>query len=124
MDGTTGPLVVSYVPNGNCYKILICTIYGCERFSVDVSEIPIAFWRRVLSMGPNIKSILDVVNYRIPEKCLKRCRNRRFSKALLEMEERQVIKSYKFGVLYAAAGQTTEWEMLRNSKYLIEYPGQ
>lgn len=116
IDATTGPFIISYVLSGNCYKLLISTVYGCERISVDASRVCEPFWRKMLGWGPPLKSILQATNYKVPERCLKRCRNKRFTKSLLEMEERQVIKSYKFGVLYAAPGQSTEWEMLRNSK--------
>lgn len=117
IDSTTGPFVMSYVLGGDCYKVLISTIYGCERLSFDTSQVFIPLWRRLFGLGPPLRSIIDVTNYKISERALKRCRNRRFTKSLLEMEERQVIKSYKFGVLYAAPGQTTEWEMLRNRTY-------
>ena len=42
------------------------------------------------------------------------CRDASIPNDLLAMEERQVIRSYKFGVAYFGPDQTTEEEMFAN----------
>ncbi|KAL2919136.1 hypothetical protein HK105_201409 [Polyrhizophydium stewartii] len=55
------------------------------------------------------------MGYVIPSHYLKFCKDPNLPNELLAMEERQVIRSYKFGVEYAAAGQTTEEQALSNT---------
>jgi hypothetical protein len=45
---------------------------------------------------------------------LRPCPSAGVAAALLAADERQVIRCYKFGVLYARAGQGTEFDMYAN----------
>lgn len=67
-------------------------------------------------LGPTHSAILQTLSESIPVANLKLCKNSNVPSELLAMEERQVIRSYKFGLLYAKDGQTTEQEMF-NNKY-------
>lgn len=55
------------------------------------------------------------MGYLLPAEKLKLAENANLATDLLAMEERQVIRSYKFGIEYCKAGQTLEADVLRNT---------
>lgn len=65
-------------------------------------------------MGPSTKDIFAALSRNIPTKNLTLCKDSNLPNDLLAMEERQVIRSYKFGVGYLKKGQSTEEHMLSN----------
>ena len=65
-------------------------------------------------MGPSLPNVLTSLSPDLPVAELKLCRNPNLPNDLLSMEDRQVIRSYKFGLLYAKDGQTTEQDIFRN----------
>lgn len=115
-DTPTGPVSVSLIPSDGHYKALFRTDKGSERLSCTVADVPTPWWRSMLGMGPTMKAVLQTLSSDIPVTGLRPCKNPNLPSELLAMEERQVIRSYKFGLLYARAGQTTEQEMF-NNKY-------
>lgn len=46
----------------------------------------------------------------------RKCSDPQLSEDLMKFESSQIIRHYKFGVLYCADGQTTEAEMFENGK--------
>ena len=61
-----------------------------------------------------MQSVMYSISRNIPVPLLKLCKDAGLPNELLSMEERQVIRSYKFGVTYLAPGQSTEEEMFMN----------
>ena len=74
-------------------------------------NVSIAWYRKVFGFGPSLTDILDGVFDVSICKHLQQCKSSDLPKELLGMEERQVIRSYKFGLCYLAPGQSTENEM-------------
>jgi RAP1 GTPase activating protein 1 len=113
-DSPKGPLVVSVLCDGGVYKAVLRSIQGSERLTVQASSIPREWWRKLFGLSPSIKNVFEALSNNIPAKSLKLCKELNLPNEILAMEERQVIRSYKFGVGYLTAGQTTEEHMLSN----------
>lgn len=82
---------------------------------VPTADVTTNFVRKLLRLGPSSKDIVLSVKSDIPVDYLTLCKNANLPGELLAMEERQVIRSYKFGVLYCADGQDTEEEIFQNN---------
>ena len=68
-----------------------------------------------MGLGPSYTKILQSLSRNIPTADLMVIKDPNVPNELLSMEERQVIRSYKFGVTYCKAGQSTEAEMFANT---------
>lgn len=114
-ESPNGPLAISYIRDeSKGYKALVRTTQGSERILVPADEIKAQLLRKVFGLGPSSTTILQAINKDLPIDHLKACRDPNLPNELLAMEERQVIRSYKFGLAYLAKGQSTEEEMFRN----------
>ena len=89
-------------------------VQGSKRLACLASAVPVPLWRRILRMGPATAAILSTLSPAIPVQSLRLCTDASIPTAMLAAEERQVIRSYKIGVLYAKAGQRTEAELFGN----------
>ncbi|KAI8827010.1 uncharacterized protein EV422DRAFT_21985 [Fimicolochytrium jonesii] len=114
LDSPRGPLAISVIRDADAYKALLRTTAGSERLSVSASSIPTSLVRRVFGLGPSMESLMEGISRNIPTKSLKMCKDATLPNELLSMEERQVIRSYKFGVAYVGPGQGSEEEMFKN----------
>lgn len=114
MESPIGPVSVSLIQADGQYKAIFRTDKGSERLSCPVGDVPTSLVRRLLGMGPSVSAILQTLSPDIPVGHLKACKNPNLPSELLAMEERQVIRSYKFGLLYARPGQHTETELFNN----------
>lgn len=114
LDSPRGPLAISVILDGDHYKALVRSLTGSERLSVSGSAVPLEWWRRVFGMSPSTQALMNAISKNIPYHNLRLCKAPSLPNELLAMEERQVIRSYKFGVIYIGPGQTTEEEMMRN----------
>ncbi|KAJ3286884.1 hypothetical protein HK104_008847 [Borealophlyctis nickersoniae] len=114
LDSPRGPLAISVIEDGDVYKALVRTTEGSERLSVARSAVPCPWWRKTLGMGPSLSALMTAISRNIPYQNLKLCKDPNLANELLSMEERQVIRSYKFGVAYVGLGQSSEEEMLQN----------
>ncbi|KAI8911064.1 hypothetical protein EDD86DRAFT_189658 [Gorgonomyces haynaldii] len=114
-DTTRGPLAVSLIKDQGTYKALVRTNLGCDRLSVPANKVSNSFFRKVFGLPPKTQSVFDAMGYVLPVNQIKACKDQNLPNELLAMEERQVIRSYKFGVIYCAPGQTTEAQALMNS---------
>jgi len=88
---------------------------GGERLECAASAVVNPFWRRLFGLGPSYDRILQTLSRDIPTSTLKVSRNLSAPSALLAADERQVIRCYKIGVLYARPGQQTEAEIFANT---------
>ena len=103
---------MSLIKDGEVYKALVRSTQGSERLSVSASAIPVSFWKKLFGLGPSPETILHAISRNIPINALKMSKDLGLPNELLAMEERQVIRSYKFGVGYLAKGQNTEAQMM------------
>ncbi|RKO96157.1 hypothetical protein CXG81DRAFT_14481 [Caulochytrium protostelioides] len=113
-ESARGPLAISVILSGDTYKALIRTTQGAERLSVPAASVPVPLLRRLFGLGPCMPTLINAFSTSLPVANLRACRDPALPNELLAVEERQVIRSYKFGVTYLAPGQTTEEEMFAN----------
>ncbi|KAK9718615.1 hypothetical protein K7432_005336 [Basidiobolus ranarum] len=108
-----GPLSISVVEDFDKqkYHVLIRTSQGTEFYSLDISCVHNPWYRRYISLPPTISTILRALQYFPDSSKLYLCKNPMLPNGLLEMEERQVIRSYKFGIGYLGPGQSSEEHM-------------
>ncbi|KAI9189493.1 hypothetical protein H9P43_000926 [Blastocladiella emersonii ATCC 22665] len=111
-----GPLAVSLVLDGDNYKGLVRTTEGSERLTVPRDSVVTAWWRKLFGMPPTPTSIMRALSPQIPIQSLKLCKDVGLPNELLAMEERQVIRSYKFGLGYLRAGQNSEEHLFSNTE--------
>ncbi|KAI8922304.1 hypothetical protein DFJ77DRAFT_18942 [Powellomyces hirtus] len=114
LDSPRGPLAISVIRDADTYKALLRTTAGSERLSVSSSSIQTSFIRRLFGMGPSTVNLMEGISRNIPIRSLRMCKEPNLPNELLSMEERQVIRSYKFGVAYVGPGQCSEEEMFGN----------
>jgi RAP1 GTPase activating protein 1 len=113
-DSPRGPIAISLIEDGESYKALIRVTQGSERLSIATTAVPKSFWRKAFRLAPSQRDIFNALSRNIPGKNLKLCTDTNLPNELLAMEERQVIRSYKFGVGYIKKGQSTEAQMMSN----------
>jgi len=75
-----------------------------------------------MKKNPSPKDLVRVIDPRLSEAdlgLLEMAREKReaFAKDMLQTEDRQKMKGYKFGVLYCKEGQTKEEEMFGNGNF-------
>lgn len=109
-----GPVALSIIKEGNSYKVLYRTKQGCERLGIGIDHVQLQWYRKLFGMGPSLYNVIKAISVNIPVDMLKLCKNPNIPNELLAMEERQVIKSYKFGVAYLKGNQCTEADMFSN----------
>ncbi|KAJ1560856.1 hypothetical protein HK096_006954, partial [Nowakowskiella sp. JEL0078] len=111
-----GPIAISIILDmeSATYKILLRTSSGAERLTVAASAVSIAWWRKLVGLGAPLPAILSLIDKSIHSSNLRKIKDPGIPGDLLTMEDRQVIRSYKFGVIYLQKGQTTEAEALAN----------
>ncbi|KAI8838115.1 hypothetical protein BC829DRAFT_371413 [Chytridium lagenaria] len=114
LESPKGPVAISILIDGDVYKALIRTSLGSERLTIQASAVPLSWWRKAFKLAPSPASLMQAIGAGISHQSLKMCKDPGLPNELLAMEERQVIRSYKFGVVYMTEGQTTEEEMLQN----------
>ncbi|KAJ3012173.1 UNVERIFIED_CONTAM: hypothetical protein HDU68_001344 [Siphonaria sp. JEL0065] len=114
LESTKGPLAISVIQDGAIYKALVRSIEGSERLTVEARAVHQSAHRKLFKMGPKVENLMSAFSSGIPARSLTLVKTPGLANELLSMEERQVIRSYKFGVGYCMAGQTTEAEMMSN----------
>jgi RAP1 GTPase activating protein 1 len=81
---------------------------------LPIASLPNSWFRRLLGIRPSPLTALQAIADKVPVDHLTLSRSSKLPYELLAMDERQVIRSYKFGICYLKPGQTTEAEMLTN----------
>lgn len=114
LESTKGPLAISVILDGNIYKALVRSIEGSERLTVEASSVYQSAHRKLFKMGPKVENLMSAFSSGIPARALTLVKQPGLANELLSMEERQVIRSYKFGVAYCMAGQSSEADMMAN----------
>jgi RAP1 GTPase activating protein 1 len=89
---------------------------------VQANGVPTNILRKIFGMGPSPKDIVLAVAPDMPADFLRLAKDPNLANELLAMEERQVIRSYKFGLLYAGPGQGNEDQIYGNGFGNISLP--
>lgn len=115
VESPNGPLAISVVRDEDKgFKALLRTTQGSERILVPSDAVKAPIFRKMFGLGPSSSAILHAVKNELPVQHLRACKDVNLPNELLAMEERQVIRSYKFGLAYLGRGQSKEEEMFRN----------
>eukprot|EP01137_Pigoraptor_chileana_P018235 Opistho-2@77407 len=111
----SGPVVISLVLDGTTYHGLYRSTQGFKLNSVDADTIPFPWYRRLFGLGRDRLVIASALfgSEQLPS--LREVRDTAVFAAVKGIDEKQVIKTYKFAVLYAKDGQASEEEMFANS---------
>jgi hypothetical protein len=106
-DTDKNPFFLSMVNSSSIIRCILWRNTGCKRLSI-----------REDSNGklPSVKSLLEKfsVNKYMYDKSVKEVVTEKIQKEFLTMEEQEGAVNFKFGVLYAQTGQTTDNEMYGN----------
>ena len=105
---------LSIVFSNSIYKAILRSGIGNQRIIVLESQVNKSWWRKLLSIPPSTSQLLSFLNPEFLNFNFKLVKNIQLRSDLLNMEEIQIIKSYKFGILYLSQGQTTESQSLSN----------
>merc|ERR1719171_2249513 len=119
-------MAVSIIRTGDFYTALVRTPKGSERREEVCSALASGGLDKLLRRGPQPKAVLRLM---CPELSDSRDLNAmelftsspdspddRVPQLLLTLHERQRVTGFKFGILYAARGQTRETEFFCNDK--------
>lgn len=120
-DSPQGPISVSTVRDdaADHYKTVIRTAHGNQRITTPKSAVKPSWWRKLVGAGPSGQDVVRAVAPALPP--LKQIVDPTLPNAILLLEEKQTIKGFKFGILYAAEGQTKEDEMFSNQSSSPEF---
>ncbi|KAJ1552517.1 hypothetical protein HK405_011033 [Cladochytrium tenue] len=116
VESSQGPLAVSVILDDGTYKVLVRTSNGSERQTVSKSAVAVPWWRRVIGGGVGLPQLLSAVSPSLPARSLRLSRDLSVPSELLAMEERQVIRSYKFGLAYIGGQQSSEADLFANTQ--------
>jgi RAP1 GTPase activating protein 1 len=94
---------VSFEPVNGQTKTIVRTKYDDFFITIPSSQIKARMFRSL------IKSLPEFANIKLKEN-----KDEALSKKLLHMEDRLLVKAYKFGVVYCKEGQTDENDMFSN----------
>ncbi|KAK9762643.1 hypothetical protein K7432_011436 [Basidiobolus ranarum] len=114
LESQYGPVSVSVVEDfhENNIFVIIRTSQGSEFLVVNTKTIHNPWFRKCLSLPPTINAIMKQAKPGFLNNMrLSLCKSPMLPSALLETEERQIIRSYKFGVCYIGPGQSNEDDM-------------
>lgn len=120
-ESPQGPVSVSIVRDDatDSYRTVIRTANGNQRLATPKANIKPSWWRKLVGAGPSAQDVLRGVAPNLPP--LKQIVDPALHNAILSLEEKQTIRGFKFGVLYAAEGQTKEDEMFSNQTSSPEF---
>ena len=113
-ESIIGPMVFSLVFDGLYYRGILRTEQGSERFVVSAETLEVPWFRKLLGLGPPWSTIIKAMSPTIPLKQLKLCKDPNAPRKVLAMDERLVIRHFKFGILYVLPHQLREEEMFGN----------
>jgi RAP1 GTPase activating protein 1 len=111
-ESVRGPVCLSLVYTNYMYKAILRTGVGNERITLSEDQVDKSLWRKCLGLSPSIQEVLK--SMKIQDLGLKNIKNVELISDITSMEEQQIIKSFKFGVLYVAQGQSTESQSISN----------
>lgn len=106
--------VISYCKIDGEYQGLVRTAKGYQRVSVPEKNIPYPWFRRWFGLGPNKITIANTLAPATTGLDLRETTDEGIAEALIKLDETQVHRTFKFGVLYRGPGQQSEEDMFNN----------
>ncbi|TPX33562.1 hypothetical protein SeMB42_g07447 [Synchytrium endobioticum] len=109
-----GPVIISVCQPSDIQifrAIMRSKALSDTRLTIPVSEIPQS---AIIRNKGTLKAALSMLHPHIQVGKLKRLQFDGLAKKLIALDELQLVKRYKFGVLFCRGGQTTEEEMYNN----------
>merc|ERR1711916_2300 len=117
-----GPICVSVIKSSDTeYIALIRTTEGNKRVSVGADKIKVSFFRKLFKQGPANGAIIKALDPSLPANRLRLVKDPALIERLEYIEDKQAIRGFKFGILYAQPGQTKEDEMFATQETSPEY---
>ncbi|ELR16049.1 RapGAP/RanGAP domain containing protein [Acanthamoeba castellanii str. Neff] len=115
-DSEIGPCCVSLIHSAakGRYRALVRTPQGNRRMTVKDDDVKPAWWRKLFRMGPSLNEVVKTLDPALPAN-LRHIKADDLPAKILTIEEKQMIRGFKFGILYAKEGQTKEDEMFANA---------
>ena len=115
-----GPMALSLCEkeDGN-YTGLLRAVDGNRRLEVKAEDIRVSFFRNLFRLGPSVASYVKAASPTLPGNSFKKVDKPDLPNFLLEFEEKQTIKGFKFGLMYCAPGQVREDEIFTNGLLLL-----
>lgn len=122
-DSDMGPCCVSLIRNDEkgYYRAVIRTPEGTTRKKIPMNDVRVSWWRKLLRKGASEYEVLRALEPTLPLGRLKLVSHPDIATKILTLEEKQTIKGFKFGILYAREGQTKEDEMFANVETSKEF---
>jgi len=94
------------------YIGLLRTIEENRRVELPPGSVRAPFFRNLFGLGPSVSNYIKAVSPTLPG--FKKVTKPELPGELLEFEEKQTIKGFKFGVMYCAPNQVREDEIFAN----------
>jgi len=110
----SNPMAVSVIMEETEVYGMIRSKEGTFRVSQPRDAVQVAWWRRLLGLGPARNEMIGALDPSLPAGEFRQVTNEKLCDALLAYHQKQIIKGFKFGILYAASDQTKEDEMFSN----------
>jgi len=115
MESEQGPMILSVVRNDDgTFTALHRDPNGNRRVTFPETDVKVSFLRSLFRLGPTPSNYVKCVSQTLPANRFKKNSNPQLSASLLEFEEKQTIKGFKFGLIYRAPGQVREDELFTN----------
>ncbi|KAF2068661.1 hypothetical protein CYY_010012 [Polysphondylium violaceum] len=114
-----GPVGISIVEDSKNFIALVRSQTGNQRITIPIENVKASWWRRLFRTGPSPYDILKALGNQYNG--LKLITDPRLPQAFMNLEEKQTIKGFKFGILYAQEGQNKEDEMFSNVQTSPEF---
>eukprot|EP00128_Syssomonas_multiformis_P001862 Colp12_sorted_trinity150504_noHs@18102 len=114
LSDASGPVCVSLAFSQNQCLGMLRREQGYKRVSVTIDQIPQPWWRKLFGLGRTEKAMLQALFPDLDVSTLKRNKKAGLPQELVEIDKKQVIVNYKFGVLYSTKDQTLEEDMFNN----------
>ena len=116
-ESDRGPIALSIVrkDDGN-YEALLRTADKNTKVQFSAADLKVPFFRRLFGLGPSSSSYIKAVSNTLPRQ-LKMVNDPQVPQGLLDFEDKQAIKGFKFGILYCGPGQVKEDEMFTNGTH-------
>lgn len=115
------PLLVSVLLSDDEIHAMIRTKEGTLKKRETRDVVDVAWWRRLLGLAPGKNDIIAALNENLPAGEMRQSADPGLADKLLSYHEKQNIKGFKFGVMYAAPEQTKEDEMFSNVEASPEF---
>eukprot|EP01094_Clydonella_sp_ATCC50884_P002417 TRINITY_DN1184_c0_g1_i1.p2 TRINITY_DN1184_c0_g1~~TRINITY_DN1184_c0_g1_i1.p2 ORF type:complete len:307 (+),score=95.66 TRINITY_DN1184_c0_g1_i1:883-1803(+) len=115
------PVAISVILGDNEMHAMIRTKEGTFKKREAREVVDVAWWRRLLGLPPGKNDIISALNENLPVGDMRQVTDAGLQDQLLSYHEKQNIKGFKFGVMYAAPEQTKEDEMFSNVEASPEF---